>query len=122
MVQKALQMIERINKRMTKITNNGFQCKIEINDFSIQARQVLTSKEKLISVMENCNVNITTRGSYIGEGKTLLPGQSKLYLLIEGKNEEDITKAKKEIKNILDEITLKYKDKVLHEKVISNIL
>ncbi|EMD44199.1 DEAD/DEAH box helicase, putative [Entamoeba histolytica KU27] len=122
MVQKALQMIERINKRMTKITNNGVQCKIEINDFSIQARQVLTSKEKLISVMENCNVNITTRGSYIGEGKTPLPGQSKLYLLIEGKNEEDITKAKKEIKNILDEITLKYKDKVLHEKVISNIL
>ncbi|ELP87354.1 DEAD box ATP-dependent RNA helicase, putative [Entamoeba invadens IP1] len=121
-VRKALEAIDRLNKKIAKATSDGYQTEVVINDFSLQSRFVLTNKEKLLPVMQSCNVKITTKGTYVPEGKPVPAGTQKLYLLIEGKTEEDLSRAKREIKVLLKEIADKYRDKVIHEKTFSNII
>ncbi|KAL7720497.1 RNA helicase [Entamoeba marina] len=121
-VRRALETIAKLNRRTARFSQDSFQTEIIINDYSQQARQVLTNKERLSVVTESCGVAIITKGVYVPPGKPVPPGESKLHLLIEAQTESAIQQAKREIKIILKEVTEKYKDKVLREKQFSQII
>ncbi|KAK9766040.1 pre-mRNA processing RNA-helicase [Basidiobolus ranarum] len=84
----------------------AFSYEIEINDYPKKARWKVTNKEQISRISELSGAAITTRGSHFEPGKTLGPGERKLYLFIEGENEIVVDKAKNEIKRILTEATL----------------
>jgi ATP-dependent RNA helicase DDX46/PRP5 len=56
---------------------------LEINDHIQHARWKVTQRETLEEVQERTDCAITNKGMYIQPGKTVPPGERKLYLLIE---------------------------------------
>ena len=105
-----------------KITSNGFAITMDINDFSQKCRSALTKIDNLMPIMQQCNVNITIKGTHIIDTSNASLNQIPLHLLIEGQNENDLTLAKKLIKSLLDDILLQYKESISKDKVLFNIV
>lgn len=78
---------------------------IEINDYPQKARWNVTHKGSLTGIQEWCDVAITARGSFIQSGRKAQAGDRKLHLYIEGKSKASVSRAKKEIRRILEEST-----------------
>eukprot|EP01029_Cantina_marsupialis_P012424 TRINITY_DN273_c4_g1_i1.p1 TRINITY_DN273_c4_g1~~TRINITY_DN273_c4_g1_i1.p1 ORF type:complete len:1095 (+),score=447.13 TRINITY_DN273_c4_g1_i1:130-3414(+) len=96
-----------------------FECDLEINDYPQQARWKATQKDTLNNVTEWTGCAITSRGSYVAPGRRAMPGERKLYLLIEGPTEVSVTKAKKELFRVLEEATAEISyDKQLYQAQI----
>ena len=69
---------------------------LEINDFSVDDRQVICSATKLMEA--SCGVAITQKGMYIKPGDNPRPGHRKLYLLIEGDDDRKVQNALNRLK------------------------
>jgi len=82
---------------------NHFESEIEINDFPQNARWKVTHKDAMSRICDWTDCCITTKGTYVAPGKTVPPGEQKLYLLIEGPTHEAVKNARLEVKKILDE-------------------
>lgn len=65
-------------------------------------------QEALAAITEWTGAAVTTRGAFTATGKNPPPGERKLYLFIEGPTAESVSKAKKEIKRILEENAVLY--------------
>ncbi|KAG5459198.1 MAG: P-loop containing nucleoside triphosphate hydrolase protein [Olpidium bornovanus] len=83
-----------------------YSYEFEINDYPQKARWKATNKENISQVIESTGAAITTRGIYVEPGKPIPPGERKLYLIIEGEEQEIVDRAKAEIKRILTEATV----------------
>lgn len=78
----------------------------EINDYPQTARWRVTNKDALMQIQEFSGCNVLPRGQFVPTGRNPPPGEKKLFLLIEGSDEESVDLAKTEIKKILEEAIL----------------
>lgn len=85
-------------------TKQKIETKLEINDYNQQARRRLTSKEDLAKISETCGVGVTVKGQFCAPGDR--PIEPKLYLSIEGPNQQSLDHARRELLLIVkDEYT-----------------
>lgn len=82
---------------------HAFFAEVEINDYPQHARWKVTHKGALDSILELTDCAVTTKGSFIPQGRQPQPGERKLHLLVEGKTELDVQRCKTEIIRILEE-------------------
>jgi len=78
-------------------------CELEINHYPQHARWKVTHKGALMDILEQTECCVTTKGSYVPEGRKPQPGERKLYLLIEGKTQTDVTRCRGELVRMMDE-------------------
>ena len=97
-------MKKQERKGTTSSDGVHYETEVEINDFPLEARWQVTSKEDQIAEMHP-EVAITVRGTYVQPGRKVIPGEPKLHLLLEGTTEAAVKAAKKEILRILREQT-----------------
>lgn len=80
-----------------------FEAEVEVNDYPQQARYKITHKGTLNQITDFTGAAITCKGSYVPPGRSPGPGERKLYLLVEGTSNYDVTRACGEIRRVLDE-------------------
>ncbi|KAK7848314.1 dead-box atp-dependent rna helicase 42 [Quercus suber] len=103
--QELLEYFMRKNEEAKLAMNCGYGVEeLEINDFPQNARWRLTRKETLAPISEWTGAAISTRGQYFAPGRIPGPGERKLYLFIEGPNEQSVKRAKSELKRVLEDI------------------
>jgi ATP-dependent RNA helicase DDX46/PRP5 len=98
-------VVARINAKLSGTTESEhYSAEIEINELPQKARHKLCHRETLTHINESTGAVLTTRGVYIPPGRSVRPGERKLYLLIEAKSQKTIDLAKAELKRALMEI------------------
>ncbi|KAF0901249.1 hypothetical protein E2562_038827 [Oryza meyeriana var. granulata] len=104
---RALQAALNIQQNMARIQAHAvpehYEAELEINDFPQNARWKITHKETLGPIQDWTGAAITTRGTYIPQGKIVGANERKLYLFIEGPTELSVKKAKAELKRVLED-------------------
>ncbi|KAL5393393.1 pre-mRNA processing RNA-helicase [Paraphaeosphaeria sporulosa] len=123
--ERALAAASKVDGRLSKkgmihhgqpIDNKGpdagaFHSTIEINDFPQKARWAVTNRTNVVKILDTTGVSITTKGNFYPPGKE--PGENdlpKLYILVEGDNENVVTDAMMEITRLLKEATMSADD------------
>ncbi|KAF7096012.1 hypothetical protein CFC21_098031 [Triticum aestivum] len=105
--QRALDAAYNLQKNLARIQAHAvpehYEAELEINDFPQNARWKITHKETLVPIQEWTGAAITTRGTFIPQGKIVGANERKLYLFIEGPNESSVKKAKAELKRVLED-------------------
>ncbi|XP_047081471.1 DEAD-box ATP-dependent RNA helicase 42-like [Lolium rigidum] len=104
---RALQAAFNVQQSLARIQAHAvpehYEAELEINDFPQNARWKITHKETLGPIQEWTGAAITTRGTFIPQGKVVGANERKLYLFIEGPNESSVKKAKTELKRVLED-------------------
>ncbi|KAL5222189.1 hypothetical protein ABZP36_026902 [Zizania latifolia] len=104
---RALQAAFNIQQNLARIQAHAvpehYEAELEINDFPQNARWKITHKETLGPIQEWTGAAITTRGTFIPQGKIVGANERKLYLFIEGPTEQSVKKAKAELKRVLED-------------------
>ncbi len=67
----------------------------------------MTHKDAMAMITELTGAAVTTKGIYVAPGRPIPEGESRLHLLIEAPTEQQVKRAKQEIKRILEETTEK---------------
>ncbi|VAH43259.1 unnamed protein product [Triticum turgidum subsp. durum] len=80
-----------------------YQAELEINDFPQHARWKVTRRETLAPIEEWTGAAVTTRGTFIPPGQIVGTNERKLYLYIEGPNESSVSKAKAQLKSVVED-------------------
>lgn len=83
---------------------------LEINDYPMQARWKVTHKDSINSITDNYAVSVTTKGSFFQPGRNPPPGERKLYLTIEGAELDNVNRAKRELRRMLEEAAAGVRD------------
>jgi ATP-dependent RNA helicase DDX46/PRP5 len=109
-LKKASKLTEELQQKMAKAsggtTKSHVVAEFEINDYPQTARWRVTNKDALMQIQEFSGCNVLPRGQFVPAGRNPPPGEKKLYLLIEGSDDESVDLAKIEIKKILEEAIL----------------
>jgi ATP-dependent RNA helicase DDX46/PRP5 len=84
-----------------------FTEELEINDYPVQARSKVVRKEVQGAILDFTRCAITVKGVYTPPGRRPPPGERKVYLLIEGRNEAMVRKTYADLRRVLEEETLK---------------
>ncbi|KAF8712971.1 hypothetical protein HU200_028759 [Digitaria exilis] len=104
---RALQAAMNLQQNLARIQAHAvpehYEAELEINDFPQNARWKITHKETLAPIQDWTGAAITTRGTYIPQGKIVGANERKLYLFIEGPTESSVKKAKAELKRVLED-------------------
>uniref|UniRef100_A0ACD5ZKK1 Uncharacterized protein n=1 Tax=Avena sativa TaxID=4498 RepID=A0ACD5ZKK1_AVESA len=104
---RALQAAFNVQQSLARIQAHAvpehYEAELEINDFPQNARWKITHKETLGPIQEWTGAAITTRGTFIPQGRVVGANERKLYLFIEGPNESSVKKAKAELKHVLED-------------------
>ncbi|KAG4304761.1 hypothetical protein PORY_001814 [Pneumocystis oryctolagi] len=79
---------------------------IEINDFPQKARWAVTNRTNIARIIESTGTSITNKGNWYPPGKPVPPGETKLYILIEGETQISVDRALHELKRLLTEGTV----------------
>ncbi|CAI9109223.1 OLC1v1009001C1 [Oldenlandia corymbosa var. corymbosa] len=101
----AMNLKHNLAKLQADAIPEHYEAELEINDFPQNARWKVTHKETLGPISEWTGAAITTRGQFFPPGKIPGPGDRKLFLFIEGPNEQSVKRAKAELKRVLEDIT-----------------
>jgi len=78
----------------------------EINDYPQHARWKVTHRDSMREVMDLTETAITVKGIFVPPGRKPLPGEQKLYLLIEGKTQFNTARAASELRRVCEEAAL----------------
>lgn len=79
-----------------------FSAELEVNDYPSQARWNVLKKPYLDMIREEFGVAVTSKGQYREPGAAGADGVRPLYVLIEGKSEEMVRRAKMEMLNTVE--------------------
>ncbi|CCJ29345.1 unnamed protein product, partial [Pneumocystis jirovecii] len=79
---------------------------IEINDFPQKARWAVTNRTNIARIIESTGTSITNKGNWYPPGKPVPPGETKLYILVEGETQISVDRALHELKRLLTEGTV----------------
>lgn len=91
---------------------------IEINDFPQKARWAVTNRTNIARIIESTGTSITNKGNWYPPGKPVPPGETKLYILVEGETQISVDRALHELKRLLTEGTVS----VISITIIINVL
>ncbi|KAK9453701.1 P-loop containing nucleoside triphosphate hydrolase protein [Dipodascopsis uninucleata] len=81
-----------------------FHATLVINDFPQKARWAVTNRTNIAKILESTGTSITNKGTYYPPGRSVPPnGEPKLYILVEGQTETDVSDAMHELKRLLAE-------------------
>lgn len=110
-VDKALNVLKEIQKRIDEKTgsaqsHNVFEEELIINDYPQQARFKAVQTDTRDHIMELTGCSIVCKGSYIPPNRRTKIGEKKLYLLITGDSKYACSRARTEMKRILDDATM----------------
>lgn len=105
--EQAAKIIEEWVER-ENYKNNIFTCELDINEYPANARSKVIRKDYINSVNELSGCTVTLRGIFVEPNKKPPLGQKRLHLYIQGSSKQDVLKAFREIKNVLDETALMY--------------
>lgn len=83
-----------------------FTATIEINDFPQKARWAVTNRTNIARIIDLTGTSITNKGNWYPPGKPVPPGETKLYILIEGETQISVDRALYELKRLLTEGTV----------------
>ncbi|KAF2431134.1 P-loop containing nucleoside triphosphate hydrolase protein [Tothia fuscella] len=86
-----------------------YHATLEINDFPQKGRWAVTNRTNIAKVLDQTGVSITTKGNYYDTSKGHAPKEGelpKLYLLVEGDTEVNVTDAMRELMRLLKEATI----------------
>eukprot|EP01062_Namystynia_karyoxenos_P047219 TRINITY_DN3551_c1_g1_i2.p1 TRINITY_DN3551_c1_g1~~TRINITY_DN3551_c1_g1_i2.p1 ORF type:complete len:964 (+),score=391.17 TRINITY_DN3551_c1_g1_i2:74-2965(+) len=98
-----LSMIVRQKEEMA--AQQKFNAEVEINDYPQSARWKVTNREMCASIIERFEATVMVKGMYCKGAPP--PGERKLYLQIDGKDELQVQGAKRAIIDLLEEETQK---------------
>lgn len=105
--QRAIDAAKNLQQNLARIQANAvpehYEAELEINDFPQNARWKITHKETLVPIQEWTGAAITTRGTFIPQGRIVGANERKLYLFIEGPNESSVKNAKADLKRVLED-------------------
>lgn len=79
-----------------------FHATLEINHFPQKARWAVTNRTNVAKILERESVSITTKGTFYAPGAE--PGEGdlpKLYILVEGNTEMQVTQAMRDLQRLL---------------------
>lgn len=72
-----------------------------------KARWAVTNRTNVAKILDATGTSITTKGSFYAAGKEPLPTENpKLYILVEGDTEVQVTNAMRELMRLLKEGTI----------------
>ncbi len=80
-----------------------YEDEVYINDYPQHARWRVTNKDAMREVSELTGTALTTRGTFIAPGRSVAPGERKLFIFIEGTTELSVRRARQEIERGLAE-------------------
>lgn len=83
-----------------------FTATIEINDFPQKARWAVTNRTNIARIIDLTGTSITNKGNWYPPGKPIPPGETKLYILVEGETQISVDRALHELKRLLTEGTV----------------
>ncbi|CAM0911181.1 unnamed protein product [Alopecurus aequalis] len=105
--ERALDAARNLAQNLARIQGHAvpehYVAELEINDFPQNARWKITHKDTLVPIQEWTGAAVTTRGTFIPQGRIVGANERKLYLYIEGPNESSVKKAKTELKRVLED-------------------
>jgi len=99
-----LQLVLRERDEMA--AQSKFTAELEINDYPQTARWKVTNRDKCHELIEQFEVTVMVKGVYCAKGEAP-PGERKLYLQIDGKEESQVQGAKRALEEQLEEETQK---------------
>uniref|UniRef100_A0A0E0I7B2 RNA helicase n=1 Tax=Oryza nivara TaxID=4536 RepID=A0A0E0I7B2_ORYNI len=102
-LQAALNIQQNLARIQAHVVPEHYEVELDINDFPQNARWKITHKETLGPIQDWTEAAITTRGTFIPQGKIVGANERKLYLFIEGPTELSVKKAKSELKRVLED-------------------
>lgn len=122
--QRAAAAAAKINSRLgarnstrpgVPIDNKGpdagaFHATLEINDFPQKARWAVTNRTNVAKILDATGVSITNKGEMILPPRVQQEGEQKLYILVEGDTELQVTQAMRELQRLLKEATIAAND------------
>lgn len=84
--QEEEEKIEKVqeDKSVLQMSDKLFVGEVNINDFTLKARQAVSGPEALNSIMDEIGASIIKKGKYFAPGQKPETGERKLYLRIEG--------------------------------------
>lgn len=86
----------------------AYHATLEINDFPQKARWQVTNRTNVAKILDSTGVSITSKGIFYEGGAAVIdPDPPKLYILVEGDTENQVTAAMRELQNLLKEGVLK---------------
>uniref|UniRef100_A0A0D3GWG1 RNA helicase n=1 Tax=Oryza barthii TaxID=65489 RepID=A0A0D3GWG1_9ORYZ len=83
-LQAALNIQQNLARIQAHVVPEHYEVELDINDFPQNARWKITHKETLGPIQDWTEAAITTRGTFIPQGKIVGANERKLYLFIEG--------------------------------------
>ncbi|KAG9973465.1 hypothetical protein KCU78_g23144, partial [Aureobasidium melanogenum] len=84
-----------------------YHATLEINDFPQKARWAVTNRTNVAKILESTGVSITSKGNFYAAGKDPGPTDApKLYILVEGDTELQVTQAMRDLQRLLKEGTI----------------
>jgi ATP-dependent RNA helicase DDX46/PRP5 len=85
----------------------AYHATLEINDFPQKARWAVTNRTNVAKILESTGVSITSKGNFYAAGKDPGPTDApKLYILVEGDTELQVTQAMRDLQRLLKEGTI----------------
>ncbi|KAG9658788.1 P-loop containing nucleoside triphosphate hydrolase protein, partial [Aureobasidium melanogenum] len=85
----------------------AYHATLEINDFPQKARWAVTNRTNVAKILESTGVSITSKGNFYPAGKDPGPTDApKLYILVEGDTELQVTQAMRDLQRLLKEGTI----------------
>lgn len=84
----------------------AYHATLEINDFPQKARWAVTNRTNVAKILEAAGVSITSKGNFYDPVLGVVPGPTdppKLYILVEGDTELQVTQAMRELQRLLKE-------------------
>lgn len=85
----------------------AYHATLEINDFPQKARWAVTNRTNVAKILESTGVSITSKGNFYAAGKEPGPTDApKLYILVEGDTELQVTQAMRDLQRLLKEGTI----------------
>ena len=81
----------------------NYSSQIIINDYPMEARAKVQSKEFSDMIFELTGCGMSSRGEHIETGRKVKLGQEHLHLHISGQNKQDVMAAVREVKKVLEE-------------------
>lgn len=105
-IEEVVQLLDEFEKR-EEVNKEVLSYDFVINDYPLNARLKVTSKDYLNLIYDMTNCQVSVRGTLFEGNKKVPLGQKKQYLHIEGENLYQVNFAYKEIKRVIEEAAMR---------------
>merc|ERR1712039_1098315 len=84
-----------------------FRDEFEINDYPQVARHKISHRDPQVQIEELTGAKVWVKGQFFADERKMPPGSKKLYVEITGPTALAVQKAKKEVKNMIEALSIR---------------